>query len=417
MGSVQRVFFSAAGTVGTHPGPGVGTGSIVPDTVSDRGPVGAGIRHALYQASTVVVFAVLPVALTLTLLGANVAKKPFLYDFNGGLYQAGRAIVGGQSPYRADFVERRAALMRLSDRPDLAVISVPVYPPPVLLAAVPFSSLPYPVAGVLFMLLSIAGLIAGLYLLGVRDWRCFGVAFLSWPVLHGAILGAVTPLLVLGVGLAWHWRARVTAPALSVAAVITAKLFPWTLGVWLLATRRLRTAALAAALVIVGTVSAWALIGFAGMSSYPHMLASLDSLSAGAGVSLVAALLALGVGATIAQLLALAVAVTLLGAAWSLYRRPDGDRLAMGLAVVAALIASPMVWPHYFALAFVPIALLSPRLSPLWFVPLLTWLAPVAQSTGHAQAILPYLAISVLLAVRLCVAPRIGGKRRAVGRP
>jgi len=385
MGSVQRVFFSAASTVGTDPGPRVGTGSIVPDTVSDRGPVGAGIRHALFQASTVVVFAVLPVALTLMLLGANVAKKPFLYDFNGGLYQAGRAIASGQSPYRADFVERRAALMRLSDRPDLAVISVPVYPPPVLLAAVPFSSLPYPVAGVLFMLLSIAALIAGLYLLGVRDWRCFGVAFLSWPVLHGAILGALTPLLVLGMGL--------------------------------LATRRLRTAALAAALVIVGTVSAWALIGFAGMSSYPQMLASLDSLSAGASVSPVAALLALGVGATIAQLLAGAVAVTLLGAAWSLCRRPDGDRLAMGLAVVAALIASPMVWPHYFALAFVPIALLSPRLSPLWFVPLLTWLAPVAQSTGHALAILPYLAISVLLAVRLCAAPRIGGKRRAVGPP
>jgi hypothetical protein len=323
------------------------------------------------------------------------------------VYQAGHAIVRGENPYHAGFVERQADLKR-AGKPAQTVFSVPVYPPPVLEAAVPFSLLPYRVAGVLFSLLSIGGLIAGLYLLGVRDWRCFGVAFASWPVLHGLMLGALTPLLVLGAGLAWRHRNSLTAPALSVAAVVSAKLFPWPLGFWLVATRRFRAAALAAAFAIVGTFAAWAVIGFDGMTGYPHMLANLSFINEAAGVSPVAGLLAVGVSASVAHVVALLVAAALLGAAWHLRKRPDGDRRALGLAVVAALCASPNVWPHYFALALIPIALLSPRLSPLWFIPLFAYLGPVAQSTRHPWTILPYLAISALLVVRLCAASERG---------
>jgi hypothetical protein len=70
--------------------------------------------------------------------------------------------------------------------------------------------------------------------------------------------------------------------------------------------------------------------------------------------------------------------------------------------VVSALVASPMVWPHYFALLFVPIALASPGLSPLWFVPLLAYLAPDAQTTGRPWAIALYLAIAAVPLFRLC---------------
>ena len=89
------------------------------------------------------------------------------------------------------------------------------------------------------------------------------------------------------------------------------------------------------------------------------MLTSLDSFYASAGVSIVAALLALGVGATTSQFLALAVAATVLGAAWLLRKSHDADRRVISLAIVAALLAAPLVWPLYFALAFVPIALFS----------------------------------------------------------
>ena len=403
MSSAERGLVSAADTAGLEPGVGVKPGGIRGYLRSGQERVDLPVWRALCRVSAILFFAVLPVALSLAILGASFIRGPFLYDFNGGLYQAGTAIVSGHSPYRARYVERRATIHQ-ANRPGAAVLSVPVYPPPALLAAVPLSLLPYAVAGLLFTLLSIAGLIAGLYLLEVRDWRCFGIVFASWPVLHGLMLGGLTPLLVLGIGLAWHSRARLATTALSVAAVVMTKLFPWPLGLWLIVTRRLRAAALAAALIITAIVAAWALIGFAGMTSYPHMLASLDSLSAGAGVSLVAALLAVGVDPTVAELSATVIAVALLGAAWRQGRSPYGDRRALGLAIVAALLASPIVWPHYFALAFVPIALFSPRLSFLWFVPLLTWLAPVAQSTGHPSAILPYLAVGVLVALP-CILP------------
>ena len=67
--------------------------------------------------------------------------------------------------------------------------------------------------------------------------------------------------------------------------------------------------------------------------------------------------------------------------------------------IIAALVASPMVWPHYLALLFVPIALVSPTLSWLWLTPLLAY--PVAQTTGRPWVIPLYLAIVAAPLVRL----------------
>jgi hypothetical protein len=70
--------------------------------------------------------------------------------------------------------------------------------------------------------------------------------------------------------------------------------------------------------------------------------------------------------------------------------------------VIAALLATPMLWPHYLALLFVPIALAAPRLSALWFSPLLAYVAPVAQTTGRPWVIALYLAVVAVPLVRLC---------------
>jgi hypothetical protein len=110
------------------------------------------------QVAIVLVCAVVPITLVASILGAGFAGNSFLYDFNGGLYQAGHAIVRGENPYRAAFIQRQADLSR-SGKQAQTVFSVPVYPPPVLEAAAPFSLLPYRLAGVRFSLLSIGGLI------------------------------------------------------------------------------------------------------------------------------------------------------------------------------------------------------------------------------------------------------------------
>jgi hypothetical protein len=366
-------------------------------------------RDGLRGALTKLLLGVVPLVMTIGLLTSAYAGDAFLFDFHGDLYDAGTAIVQGENPYHPGYVEHQAKLRR-SGLPGASVIATPVYPPPVLLAALPFTQLPYHLAGALFALLSIGAFAGGLYLLGVRDWRCFGVAFASWPVLHGLLLGALTPLLVLGLGATWRCRHRVAAPAGLLAAIVAAKLFPWLLGFWLLITRRYRAAALAVVAALLATLAAWGAIGFAGMTSYPGMMADLNYLCAGAGVSVVAALLALGGGSTLAQGTAVLLALAIVAGARRLASsrdRVEADRLVFSLVVIAALVAAPIVWPHYFALTFVPIALTSPRLSPIWFLPLLAWAAPIAQSTEHPWAIVPYLAIVALLAWSVAV----GGTR------
>jgi alpha-1,2-mannosyltransferase len=361
----------------------------------------AGLRASLRKLGPILVFGVVPVLLALAILVVAYRQRTFLYDFRGGLYGAGRDILHGLNPYRPGFLAHEAAIKR-SGGIAQTVIDVPVYPAPALLAVVPFSLLPYRLAALLFTAVSIGALFGALRLLGVRDWRCYGVALASWPVVLGLRLGGLTPLIMLGAAIAWRWRDRVLVPALAIASIVVAKLFPWTLGAWLLVTRRWRALVVAIVFAVVEILVAWAAIGFKGMSGYEQMLANLSFVSQSAGVSPVAALLALGVPATVAKGIALFVTAGLVFVAWKGARKPGGDRRAFGLLAVAALIASPMAWPHYLALVFVPIALLSPGLSALWFVPLLAYFAPIAQTHGNLLEIVPYLAIEGIVIARLC---------------
>jgi hypothetical protein len=304
---------------------------------------------------------------------SDIPGHQLLFDFKGGLYNAGVAILHGHDPYQAQFLARQAGIVNAGGiaigETTKNAFSIPVYPAPINLAVVPLSLLPFWAAGVLWTLLSIAAMIAGLRLLGVRDWRCIALALVSWPFVFGADLGALGPMLLLGAGVAWRWRDRLWPPAMALASIVVAKVFPWTLGAWLLATRRYRALALAVAIAVVACIAAWAVIGFSGMAEYPKMLSNLSVIEEGRAVSIVAVLLAAGVPAMMAKAVALGVTAALLGAAWRFGRRPGGDAQAFGLTIIAALCSTPIVWEHYMVLLFVPIALVSPRLSALWLVP------------------------------------------------
>jgi hypothetical protein len=362
---------------------------------------GGSLLVALARVGSIVVFGLLPVVLISTVLGSTLGQRTFLYDFHGDLYAAGRAIVHGRDPYRAAFLDHLAALERAGRSPS-TTFAVPVYPAPGLLAATPLSLLPFQIAGILFSLLAIAAMMTGLWLLGVRDWRCYGVAFLSWPMLHSLRLGQVNEFLVLGLACVWRWRQNLFAPAAAAAAVIAAKLFLWPIGVFLVIARRYRVALLTAVVAVVGTVVAWAVISFAGITAYPRMLRDLSSVEAGAGVSLVSAGRALGVSRTVSEVVGGAITLGLLALAWWFVAREGDERRAFALAVMAALISSPLVWPHYVALVFVPIALVSPAFAPLWLVPLIAYLAPVELTHGDFWKIVPYLVIEAITIGAIC---------------
>src|SRR5229473_691754 len=99
-----------------------------------------------------------------------------------------------------------------------------------------FIGLPGEVGRVLMLVIGLACILAALRLLDVRDWRCYGVAAMSAPVVNTLALGAVTSLLVLGAAAAWRYRDRPAVSGIAAALTATLKLFLWPLGVWLLVT-------------------------------------------------------------------------------------------------------------------------------------------------------------------------------------
>lgn len=338
----------------------------------DRRSVGA--RRLLVLGCRDLLLTAIAISSALLLVGVVTVHHAFLFDFRGGLYDAGTAIIDGHDPYRASFLAHQAAIMHAggvaAGETAANAFSIPVYPAPANLAILPLSLLPFWLAGALFTLLSVGATILGLRLLGVRDWRCIAIALVSWPSLNGLDLGAAGPLILLGAAVLWRWRERLWPPAIALTGIVVLKIFPWPLGVWLLVTRRYRTFALSVLIGAVVTFAAWAVIGFAGMAQYPEMLSNLSFIQEGRAVSLVAVLLAAGLPVTAADTVAIAAAAALLALAWRFVKRPEGDRQAFGLAVMAALTASPIVWEHYLLLLFVPIALISPRLSTIWLLPL-----------------------------------------------
>ena len=237
----------------------------------------------------------------------------FGFDFRGTLWDAAKALRTGASPYPA--VD--SAAME-SGNPAL-------YPPFAIALVVPLTWLPWTPAVVVWATLLVLGSAAGIYLLGVRDWRCYFVFFASLPALLGILWGNLTLLLLLGVGVTWHWRDRAFAVGAAVGALIAAKLFLWPLLVWLVLTRRYKAAGWATGLTVVFIVVPWALIGFEGLRDYPALLNRATEFYGPRTSSLLSVGLGVGAPFSIAKVLPAVGAALLLGLAAVASRRPDGD--------------------------------------------------------------------------------------------
>jgi hypothetical protein len=288
-----------------------------------------------------------------------------------------------------------------------------VYPPVTALVVAPFAVLPDIAGRVLILLLTLACIPLALRLLGVRDWRCYGIALLAAPVLDTVSLGALSSAMLLGAAAAWRYRDQplVAAPVTALAAV--AKLFAWPLMVWLVATRRLRTAVGAVAFGLVFLIGGWATIGFAGLRGYPHLLRLLSQVESGQSYSLIGLLRLHGGAATaLTAVLIVGVVAAVIVAA----RGEDGDRRSFAVAVVGALLATPVLWLHYLVLLFVPIALARPRLSRLWFAPLVFWATPLAHSDGSVWRTCFVLAVVAAISLWSLAPAASAGEARRPGR-
>jgi Glycosyltransferase family 87 len=293
------------------------------------------------------------------------------------------------------------------------------YPPFLAYLVSPLHPLSSSTAGIVWTVLSLAMVALALWLLELRDWRCYGLVGVFMFTRSSIELGTIEPLLLLAVAVAWRWRERVLEPAAAVGVAIVLKLFLWPLAIWPALMRRVRAAVGAVVVAVALAAIAWAAIGFAGLGHYPGLLRRLADDESTSSYSVVA----LGVRAHLplaaARVLSVVVALALLAAAWWTSRDPrrtarDRDVATLTLTLAAALAASPIVWVHYFLLLLVPLALARPRFSLLWLVPLAY--QPLGISTwpaGDARKLaIALVATLVILGAAVLPWPR---RRSAVG--
>ena len=186
------------------------------------------MKRAAVNVGTVALFGVLPL-FAVGFVVADLASGEAGWAFREAFLGAAEAVLRGESPYPAltdPTVERGTAY---------------VYPPVTALLATPFTLVPSNVAAVLFALILVAAVPATLAALGVRDWRCYGLALLWPPVLSAVHVENITLLVGFAAALVWRFRDRPFAGGATLGASIAIKPLLWPLGLWLVATRRLRS--------------------------------------------------------------------------------------------------------------------------------------------------------------------------------
>jgi hypothetical protein len=300
----------------------------------------------------------IPAALLVGLLW--LARNSLAVDLDHAFRPAAEAVLAGHSPYpppTADAVAARTGF---------------VYLPFASFLFVPFAFMPPLVAELVGTVLVVAAGAAALWILGVRDWRCYGVALACMPVLSAIQTANLTLPLVLALAVVWALRGRAVTPGVVLARTLGTKLFLWPVVVWFLATRRYRAAATAGATTAFLIVGGWVLLGFSGAREYPDLLRMLSTVLGPDSYTPVALMTDLGAPTQAARAVGLMLAIAALVACWVLARRGDEKR-SFTFAIVATLLFTPIVWLHYFALLFVPIAIAHRRLSGLWAMPLLLW--------------------------------------------
>jgi hypothetical protein len=81
--------------------------------------------------------------------------------------------------------------------------------------------------------------------------------------------------------------------------------------------------------------------------------------------------------------------------------RAGREQVAFALSMGVVLLATPVIWLHYFALLLVPLALSLPRVGPLWLLPLLTFgCPPTSPSTWQIGLVLGVFFLLLTLMVR-----------------
>jgi hypothetical protein len=294
----------------------------------------------------------LPIVILIWALVLMVSGDDLAVDFHHELYPQANLLLDWQDPYPPPDAE-------LSDGTNT------IWPTAAAALVAPLALLPAGLADGVMTALVIASFAGALLVMGVRDWRVFG-AVAVWPATLNAVQTAnLTLPLCLLAALVWRYRDRRWIAGAALGVALALKFFLWPLAVWLVALRRWQSAAIGIALA---AASLLLIVPFTGIDEYVRLLRNLSETFGEHSYTIYGFLVDAGATESAARIVNLAAGVAVLALAWR--------RRSFALAIGAALVLSPIVWLHFFALLALPLAVASPRYSWPWLLPIAMVLAP-----------------------------------------
>ena len=309
-------------------------------------------RLRLASIASGVAFGALPLVALAVSLATFSDQGRLALDFHEELYPQAEAVARWENPFAVPGTP-------ISDTTNA------VWPIAAVLPAVPMTLLSPRAADWLATFLMLATLPLALWIFEVRDWRIYGVLLLWPPVIDAYQTANITLPLALLAGFAWRYRERTNVAGIALGFALAVKFFLWPVIIWFVAIGRVRTATTAVAIALASLVL---LLPFTSIADYARLVRDLSDTFDGFSYTLFALLVDVGSPELAARAATLGLGASVLMLAWR--------RRSLGLAVGAALILSPIVWRHFFALLLVPLAIARPRFDAVWLIPLGFWFVP-----------------------------------------
>lgn len=283
------------------------------------------------------------------------------------------------------------------------------YPALATVVFVPFGWLSLYAGSHVYMVASIVLVPLTLWILKVRDWRIYAAVSLWAPFEVGWSGGNVSIQFAFILAVIWRCRERPFLTGLLCAAAISIKPFAWPVVIFLIATRRWRATGWTIAWGAALNLLAWAIVGPSQIAAFLHDTSVMSQSLWRVGYSVTAATYQLGggriLGEALMALISAALVCAVLRTGWR-----GHERGALALTVALMLVASPIVWTHYFMLLIVPLAISRPRLTLGWLAPIAIWLCPPAFISNSWEIAIAWWACVMALAP-LIRPPRVDPER------
>jgi alpha-1,2-mannosyltransferase len=275
------------------------------------------------------------------------------------------------------------------------------YPPPFVLAILPFALLDPTVATWLWAALSMAAFFAGVVLMPVSPtirWATILLAGLSWPFAYAMKLGQVGPLLFLLFAIGWRWPESPLAVGGSAAAGAIVKLQPGLLLVWAALTRRWSAVVVGVIVLVAAAVLATILTGGLGVwTDYVTLLRNVsDPIATPHNFTPGAVAYQAGVPTGVAGTIQIVSSVAALAVVVVAALRASAAASYLA-TVIASQLLSPVLWDHYAMLLLLPVAYLLAKRQ--WWAAAIPLATSATLVFGAPPAVYPIAFWVTLLAV------------------